>query len=121
MVNQPGRQPLRELTLNELERFVITAGERKFRAAQVMNGLWRRGLNDFAGMREIPYPLRDHLARNFTLEEPSLAQIARAPDGTRKLALRLPDGEEIESVIIPANGRVTLCLSSQVGCAMGCE
>ncbi|MGH7934451.1 MAG: 23S rRNA (adenine(2503)-C(2))-methyltransferase RlmN [Candidatus Binataceae bacterium] len=111
---------IRNLTLAELERFVIAAGERKFRAAQLLHWLWRREAEAFDQMRELPAPLRDLLKHNFRIGRPTAVQVARASDGTRKLLLGLDDAEEIESVIIPADGRITLCLSSQAGCAMAC-
>jgi 23S rRNA (adenine2503-C2)-methyltransferase len=72
-------------------------------------------------MRELPAGLRDHLAHHFSLTPPAVAHVAHAADGTRKLLVRLDDGAEIESVVIPTQGRVTLCISSQAGCAMACE
>lgn len=71
-------------------------------------------------MRELPETLRDLLKQNFKIKYPSVVRSDRSCDNTRKLLLGLGDGERIESVIIPTEGRVTLCISSQAGCAMGC-
>jgi 23S rRNA (adenine2503-C2)-methyltransferase len=117
----PKRRSIRELTLAELEEFVVAAQERKFRAAQIMNCVWQRNIGCFEQMHQVPQRLRDYLAGNFIFDNPAVAQVARAEDGTRKFVLQLSDGEEIESVIIPGQGRTTLCLSSQAGCAMACE
>jgi 23S rRNA (adenine2503-C2)-methyltransferase len=111
---------IRELTLAELEQIVAEAGERSFRARQILGSLWRRGVDSFDAMREIPAGLRIFLRENLTFGPPTPTAVARSADGTHKLLIGLGDGEEIESVIIPMEGRTTLCLSSQAGCAMGC-
>ena len=72
-------------------------------------------------MRDLPASLRNYLKQNFTIGHPVSSFVSRSSDGTRKLLIRLDDAEEIESVIIPTEKRVTLCMSSQVGCAMACE
>lgn len=71
-------------------------------------------------MLELPGALREYLKHHFKIGSAGIAAAVHAADGTRKLLLRLCDGEAIETVIIPASRRVTLCLSSQAGCAMGC-
>jgi 23S rRNA (adenine2503-C2)-methyltransferase len=71
-------------------------------------------------MLDLPAAFREELKSRFTIGSIARAQVARSSDGTHKLLLRLGDGEEIESVIIPTEGRTTLCISSQAGCAMGC-
>ncbi len=115
------RSDLRDLTLAELEAAVVAAGERPYRAGQIASWIWRRGANSFDAMSDLPAALRQTLGSRFTLASPEVASVRRSSDGTRKLLLRLSDGEEIETVIIPGENRVTLCLSSQAGCAMGCE
>jgi len=114
------RRDLRDLILEELEESVIAAGERKFRARQIMAWLWARGVESLDAMVDVPAALRRRLAAQFALGTLSFSA-ARSADGTCKLLVALADGEAIESVIIPAARRLTLCLSSQVGCAMGCE
>ncbi|HTW89587.1 MAG TPA: 23S rRNA (adenine(2503)-C(2))-methyltransferase RlmN [Candidatus Binataceae bacterium] len=114
------RRELRDLLLEELEEIVTAAGERKFRARQIMAWLWTRAAESFDTMGDVPAALRRRLAAQFSLATPR-ASAARSIDGTRKLLVALADGEAIESVLIPARRRLTLCLSSQVGCAMGCE
>lgn len=115
------RPDIRDLTLEEMEAAVRECGERSFRARQVMAWLWKRGADSFAAMRDLPAALRAALAERYALGAPEVVYAARSSDGTRKLLLGLGDGERIESVIIPAADRVTLCVSSQAGCAMGCE
>jgi 23S rRNA (adenine2503-C2)-methyltransferase len=111
---------LRDLALDELESIVCEAGERAFRARQIMGWLWSRGAESFDAMLDLPVGFREQLKERFRIGSSAQAHVARSIDGTRKLLLRLGDGEEIESVIIPTEGRTTLCISSQAGCAMGC-
>ena len=117
----PSPPDLRDLSLEELERVVADAGERAYRARQIAHWLWQRGVDSFDSMRDLPASLRAYLHEHFAIAPLEIAHVSRASDGTRKLALRLLDGELIESVIIPNDERTTLCISSQAGCAMACE
>jgi 23S rRNA (adenine2503-C2)-methyltransferase len=112
---------IRDLALTELEEVAAAAGERGFRARQLAGWLYRRGAESFDAMLELPKGFRDYLKHHFNIGSGGAATVAHSSDGTRKLLVRLADGEAIESVIIPADDRVTLCMSSQAGCAMGCE
>jgi 23S rRNA (adenine2503-C2)-methyltransferase len=112
---------IRNLSLAELEGIVIDAGERSFRARQVMGWLWARNADSFEVMADVPRALRSFLADNFTIGSATVARAAHSTEGTRKLLVRLSDGEEIETVTIPMGDRTTLCVSSQAGCAMACE
>ncbi len=108
------------LTLNELEEIVVAAGERSFRARQITDRLWKRDAASFDEMHELPLALRTHLQQYLTIGKIGLAHRQRSIDGTRKLLIELTDREQIEAVIIPMDGRTTLCISSQAGCAMQC-
>jgi 23S rRNA (adenine2503-C2)-methyltransferase len=110
-----------DLTLDEVELIVASAGERSYRARQILHWVHARGAESFDEMRDLPASLRNYLKQNFTIGHPVSSFVSRSSDGTRKLLIELDDGEEIESVIIPTEKRVTLCMSSQVGCAMACE
>ena len=118
--SRPSVRDIRDLILPEIEQVVADAGERAFRAGQIANWLYRQRADSFDQMTNLPAALRDHLKTNFRIGSVRIDSVARSADGTRKLLLRLDDGEAIESVIIPADDRVTLCISSQAGCAMGC-
>ena len=111
---------LRDLSLDELEETVVAAGERAYRARQIAHWLYRRNVDSVDAMRDLPAELRTLLNHRFRLAPPLVATARRSDDGTRKLLVRLADGEAIETVIIPAGNRITLCMSSQVGCAMRC-
>jgi 23S rRNA (adenine2503-C2)-methyltransferase len=104
----------------ELEEIIAAAGEREFRARQVTNWLYRQRVESFDQMTNLPAGLRTYLKDNFKVGSAHTDLVAQSLDGTRKLLIRLDDGEAIESVIIPADERVTLCISSQAGCAMAC-
>ena len=112
---------IRDMTLDEVEQMIATAGERPYRARQILHWLYARGAESFDEMRDLPSSLRQYLKQNFKLGAEALSFVSRSTDGTRKILIRLADGEEIESVIIPSQDRVTLCMSSQVGCALACE
>jgi 23S rRNA (adenine2503-C2)-methyltransferase len=112
---------LRDMTLEEVEQIIAAAGERPYRARQILHWLHARCAESFDDMRDLPSALREHLKQNFAIGGAALSFVSRSTDGTRKVLIRLADGEEIESVIIPTENRVTLCMSSQVGCAMACE
>lgn len=96
------------------------AGEPAYRARQIAAWMYERCATDFEAMTNLPSGLRAMLADRFSLSPLELAFEARSGDGTVKHLWRLRDGEQIESVLIPAADRVTLCLSSQAGCALGC-
>ena len=117
----PTSTDFRDLTLDEVEQMVASAGERGYRARQILHWVHARGAESFDEMRDLPASLRNYLKQNFTIGHPVSSFVSRSSDGTRKLLIRLDDEEEIESVIIPTEKRVTLCMSSQVGCAMACE
>jgi 23S rRNA (adenine2503-C2)-methyltransferase len=112
---------LRGMTLAEIEAAAAEAGERPYRGRQIAHWLFQRRVDSIDAMRDLPAALRTWLAERFTLGSPEIVEVRRAADGTRKLLLRLDDGERIETVIIPADGRITACISSQAGCAMACE
>jgi 23S rRNA (adenine2503-C2)-methyltransferase len=114
------RRDLRDLLLDELESAVAEAGERPYRGRQIAHWLWKRDADSIDAMRDLPASLRARLTSGFTLAAPQTEHVARSSDGTRKLLVRLGDGERVETVIIPAAERTTLCISSQAGCAMGC-
>ncbi|HTY55127.1 MAG TPA: 23S rRNA (adenine(2503)-C(2))-methyltransferase RlmN [Candidatus Binataceae bacterium] len=114
------RKDLRGLVLSELEQIVGVAGERDFRARQIANWLYRQRVESLDRMTNLPGALLAYLNEHFKIGSTRIDSVARSSDGTRKLLVGLDGGEAIESVIIPADDRVTLCISSQAGCAMGC-
>ncbi len=109
------------LDRNALRAVFAARGEKPFRADQVMQWIYRRGLADFDGMTNIAKDLRERMKQWFTIETPELVTEQTSKDGTRKWVLRLDGGNAVETVYIPETDRGTLCISSQVGCAMDCS
>ncbi len=95
-------------------------GEKRFRARQVMNWLYKKGVTRFEEMTDLSAALRERLGREATAALPRTVAEQTSRDGTVKLLLELADGERVETVLMPDDGRVTQCVSTQVGCAMGC-
>ncbi len=96
-------------------------GEPSYRVDQVLDWIYERRVLSFDEMTNLPLELRNRLSRLFSLDPLEKSFEARSSDGTIKHLWRLRDGEEIESVLIPTSDRVTLCLSSQAGCALACR
>jgi 23S rRNA (adenine2503-C2)-methyltransferase len=94
--------------------------DRPFRADQVYQALYARGIHDFAGMTDLSKDLRATLAERFRIGWPEVEAKAPSADGTTKYLFRLHDGATIEAVDIPDRHRRTLCISSQAGCALAC-
>ena len=105
----------------ELRRAMDDLGQPAFRVRQVEAWIYERRATSFAQMTDLPAALRPALADRYALVTAERSFEARSSDGTIKHLWRLDDGEEVESVLIPTEGRVTLCLSSQAGCALGCR
>ena len=95
-------------------------GQPAYRVSQVLGWLYERDARTFAEMTNLPRDERDSLESAFVLSEPEPHRIDRSADGTTKHLWTMADGELIESVLIPTPDRLTLCISSQAGCAMGC-
>src|SRR5947209_14073151 len=103
-----------------LREFAVAHGEKPFRAAQVVRHLWQSPVDSFADMTDLPVAFRNLLADHFTMPRLTLATRQTSSDGTEKFLFRLHDGEFIETVAIPEGSRLTLCISSQAGCALQC-
>jgi len=112
--------PLTALRDEELCDLVVELGGAPFQARQVAHWLWRHGVEDLDGMRNVPKRLRAALAERCAVRGAELVKADLADDGTEKLLLRLADGETVECVIIPDGERTTLCISTQVGCPVAC-
>ena len=104
-----------------LEAYFASLGEKPFRAVQVMKWLHHRDADDFATMTDLSRALRARLEAEATLAMPEVVQDHQSLDGTRKWLFALADGQRIETVFIPEKDRGTLCISSQVGCALDCS
>ncbi len=114
------RRDLRELTRDDLGALMASWGERPFRVKQLQRWLWREPAEDFRNLTDLPLALRRKLAERFHLNPWRPVKEQASSDGTRKFLFQLDDGLNIESVLIPERDHSTLCLSTQVGCRMGC-
>ena len=114
------RTDLAELELAELETLFAERGLPASTPRQIFRWIWKRGVTDFAAMTDLGRALRARLARDFRIATPAIARRDVSEDGTQKFVLRLQDGRQIESVFIPDTPAQTFCISTQVGCAMGC-
>ena len=110
------------LTSTELSTLFESLGHKAFRGRQIYRQIQKRGIGDLESMTDLPAGLRAQLLdAGVTIRALTLSERRRSADGTEKIALETRDGHRIETVLIPMeNGTATQCLSSQVGCAMGC-
>src|SRR5262245_54278385 len=113
------------LTRAELEAFVGSLGEKPFRARQLMKWMYKQGVGDFGAMTDLARGFRERLGEVADIRAPEIAHVQHSADGTRKWLLRMGEAQgleqAIEMVFIPEPGRGTLCISSQVGCALDCS
>ena len=105
---------------NRLVTWVSAQGLPKYRVEQIFARLWQRPIASWAEATDLSKELREMLERDHPLPRLALDTQQTSNDGTKKFLWRLPDGEAIESVLIPSGSRRTLCISSQCGCALGC-
>lgn len=112
---------LLDLSPAELRSFLVGLGEKPFRARQLLRWIHQRGEARFDAMSDLAKPLRERLAELATIRVPEVVNEQRSPDGTIKWLLQVGHGNAIETVYIPETGRGTLCVSSQVGCALECR
>ncbi|MHB8120581.1 MAG: 23S rRNA (adenine(2503)-C(2))-methyltransferase RlmN [Desulfuromonadaceae bacterium] len=112
---------LKNLTLPALEQFLQGQGKERFRALQVFKWIYQQDAHGFEEMTNISKALRTELSETAIISNLEPETVEQGSDGTRKYLFTLGDGHAVESVLIPIEGRNTLCISSQVGCAMACE
>ena len=111
---------LLELTPDEIVTLVEGLGQPKYRGRQLATWVYVKGVADFGAMSDLPRELRDQLSSLAVVSPPDIAQRQVSRDGSTKLGLRLGDGRMIQSVVMPDGDRLTLCVSTQVGCGFGC-
>jgi 23S rRNA (adenine2503-C2)-methyltransferase len=117
---------MERINLKALDKAALTAfltglGQRPYRAGQVYRWLYARGATEFAAMTDLARDLRALLEDRAELPRLRVVKEQTAADGTRKYLFGLPDGHAVESVWIPEPGRTTVCVSTQVGCALACS
>lgn len=115
------------MVVRELEDLAVALGEPRFRGRQLFSWLYGKGVTDFEGMTNLPASFRARLAEEALIPQIEFVRRQTATDGTIKALVRLASGRHVETVLIPdlnddgTANRLTVCVSSQVGCAMGCS
>ncbi|MFV0236928.1 MAG: 23S rRNA (adenine(2503)-C(2))-methyltransferase RlmN, partial [Flavobacteriales bacterium] len=117
----PHKKDIRSLSLQQLTDYFISVNEKPFRAKQVYEWLWSKGIHEIDDMTNISKSLREKLNQDFIINHIKVDYMQRSTDGTIKNAVKLFDGNVVESVLIPTHSRSTACVSSQVGCSLNCN
>ena len=105
---------------SELEDLAASLGASRYRGRQLATWIYRKGYVELEAMTDLPRDFRARLAETHGIELPELERETRSQDGSRKLVFRLTDDRRVSAVLMPDDGRITLCLSTQVGCGFGC-
>jgi 23S rRNA (adenine2503-C2)-methyltransferase len=105
---------------SELEDLAASLGASRYRGRQLATWIYRKGYVELEAMTDLPRDFRARLAETHGIELPELERETRSQDGSRKLVFRLADDRRVSAVLMPDDGRITLCLSTQVGCGFGC-
>jgi 23S rRNA (adenine2503-C2)-methyltransferase len=113
-------QDIKELGLKELESFLKRRDKPVFHAQQIFSWIYKKGIDEFDKMTDLPSDLRNLLKNNFYILGIKLEKKIKSQDGTEKFLFKLKDNNFIESVIIPTEKRNTACISTQVGCKFKC-
>lgn len=112
---------IRALDAAQLKEAVVEMGEKPFRAQQLWDWLWKKNVGSFGEMLNLSKSFREQLATNYIIEKVQIDSEQVSGDGTVKFGMRLADGNLVEGVLIPTPGRITACVSSQVGCSLSCK
>ncbi len=112
---------IRSLTLTQLKDAFVQMGDKAFRGQQVYEWLWKKSATDFDAMSNLNLVTRNWLKDNFVINAVKVEDKQISNDGTIKSGFRLFDGHLVEGVLIPADERMTACVSSQVGCSLSCK
>src|SRR5882762_6897850 len=115
------KRDIRKLKTEDLKKFFIDHGDKAFRAVQVEEWLWKKSAKSFDQMTNLSVATRELLKEHFAINHIHVDNMQRSSDGTIKNAVTLHDGLIVESVLIPAEKRITACVSSQVGCSLACK
>jgi 23S rRNA (adenine2503-C2)-methyltransferase len=116
-----GKIDLKNLSPSELNEFLGSFGKERYRTVQILRWLYQKGIQSFDEMTNLSKRFRQELSQVSLISILRPLRVEQASDGTKKFLFQLEDGNRIESVLIPDKARLTLCLSTQVGCAFGCR
>lgn len=115
------KKNIRHLTFDEINSLIAGLGEKPFRAKQTWEWIWQKGVGSINEMNNLSKPLREKLSNEFDFYSLRIDKTQKSADGTVKLRFITYDNHFIEGVLIPAEGRITACVSSQVGCSLACK
>ncbi|MCA9404978.1 MAG: 23S rRNA (adenine(2503)-C(2))-methyltransferase RlmN [Candidatus Omnitrophica bacterium] len=115
------KRDIRDLSYDEFAEYLISINEKPFRAQQVFEWIYKKGVWSFADMKNLSQDLRKKLAEDFEFKPLKIVTKQIAEDGTTKFLFELDDHEKIETVLIPTKTRTTICISTQAGCKFGCK
>ncbi len=115
------RGDLLGLTLPEIDSLTQQGGFPSFRAKQLFHWLYQKGIESFDEAGNLPKTYREFLSENYLLGQPVVSKVLGDPNATQKILFELCDGKKIEGVLMREKGRVSLCVSTQVGCALDCQ
>lgn len=118
---QKDKRDIRDISLDDLKFYLKSIKQPAFRAKQILEWLWINNAFTFGEMTNLPKKLREKLSEDFKLEYPKDLVKQESRDGSRKYLLEMSDGVSVECVGIPTNNKLTVCVSTQAGCPMGCE
>lgn len=115
------KRDIRNIPESELDEFLASLKQPNFRLNQIKEWLWQKGAHGFNEMTNLPISLRQALHLHFEIRHGEIYEFQKSSDGTIKNAVKLYDGQVVESVLIPTSKRITACVSSQVGCSLDCH
>jgi 23S rRNA (adenine2503-C2)-methyltransferase len=119
-MDQQVKPNIRDLSFDKLDKLLSERGEKPFRVKQISEWLWKKHARSFDEMTNLSKSTRAWLGSEYAIKRVEVAEEQKSEDGTIKSAFKLPDGHIVEGVLIPAEGRMTACISSQVGCSLSC-
>jgi len=105
----------------QMEDLAVELGASRYRGRQLATWIYRKGVFDLQAMSDLPRDFRSRLAERARIALPEVERVTPSQDGSKKLVLRLDDGARVSAVLMPDDDRITLCLSTQVGCGFACE
>ncbi len=121
MTTLSNRIDLKNLSLQEMSGFLVSFGKERYRTSQILRWLYKEAVSSFEEMTNLSKRFRQDLGEVSVISNLHPLQVEEAKDGTKKFLFQLADGNHIESVLIPDKARLTLCISTQAGCAMRCR
>jgi 23S rRNA (adenine2503-C2)-methyltransferase len=121
MTLESTKRDIKELTIEQLTSWLEGQGVKPYRALQILKWVYLRQVDTFDAMTDVGKGLRTRLSNAFTISRLKTERTETSQDGSKKYLFKLDDGAHVESVLIPEKDHYTLCISSQVGCAQGCQ